>query len=293
VTPDGAAMVATVDDDDHARVARYRWRAYRTAGGNATHYAAARIAPSVTMSLHHFVLDVPDGTVVDHLDGNGLNNVRGNLRVCTLAENSHNKPRRGAFLSIYKGVTLTNGRWVAGITVAGKRKYLGAFDDEEVAARAYDAEARLVFGPAAVVNFPSDPAEHSAPPSTRRAPGSRKAGDHGRPPRPDQVVVQVRASAQALAAFDDACETIYRACRADVLRWWIEAVAADRVPLEVADPVLEDEVRLTLRLPAPLAAQLARAAAGRAVDASAIIRAGLEAVPRGGFVPDHLRQLLA
>ena len=61
-------------------------------------------------------------------------------------------------------------------------------------------------------------------------PGPAKgAPNAGRPTRPGQEAVQLRASARAIETFDEACERLYKACRPDVLRWWIEDAAAGRV----------------------------------------------------------------
>lgn len=114
--------------------------------------------------LHHLVMywvhgyrRMP-GREIDHIDGNGLNNKRSNLRFCTSSENKRNmKKTRGT--SKYKGVYLAkNGRWVAQIRGTKIRKHLGTFNSEEEAAQAYDAAAKKEFSNFARLNFPLKPA---------------------------------------------------------------------------------------------------------------------------------------
>ncbi|MFA5238341.1 MAG: AP2 domain-containing protein [Phycisphaerae bacterium] len=90
---------------------------------------------------------------IDHEDHNGLNNQENNLRICTKQENQFNqKSKRG--VSEYKGVHLDKetGKWVAKITINGKNKHLGLFDDETLAAVAYNKAAVEYFGEFAYLN---------------------------------------------------------------------------------------------------------------------------------------------
>lgn len=140
--------------------------------------------------------------------------------------------------------------------------------------------------PAAAATVPAMP--------RKPRPGPAKgAPNAGRPKRPGQVVVQVRASEQAFAAFDDACEQLFHACRTDVMRWWIEDAAAGRVVLTgVAANLGADAVVLKLTMPGEVAALLRQAAEVGHCTSSDVIREALVVVPKGGFVPEHLRRLV-
>lgn len=98
---------------------------------------------------------VLDAEVVDHADGNGLNNQRHNLRAATLGQNVVNsKKRKDGVTSPYKGVYWNEGnqKWMT--RVAGK--YIGYFESEVDAAKAYDKAARARYGVCAHLNFPED-----------------------------------------------------------------------------------------------------------------------------------------
>ena len=87
--------------------------------------------------MHAVILNHPVGMVADHIDGNGLNNQRENLRIVTHRENSLNRhiPKS----SKYPGVHWDNqrGKWRSRIRVAGKNRHIGYFNSEESAAREY------------------------------------------------------------------------------------------------------------------------------------------------------------
>jgi len=102
--------------------------------------------------LHRSVMGVGCETV-DHINHDKLDNRRSNLRRATPQTNQFNKrPKLGK--SAFKGVTwYPNQGWVARITRDRKRRFLGAFPAEELAAKAYDDAARKYFGEYAYVNF--------------------------------------------------------------------------------------------------------------------------------------------
>jgi hypothetical protein len=98
--------------------------------------------------MHRVILDAPEGSEVDHVNGDGLDNRRKNIRLVTRTENlRHQKTFRNS-KSGYKGVTFNpvNGRWKATLN-------LGTFDSAEEAARAYDRVIRRLFGSLAKTNF--------------------------------------------------------------------------------------------------------------------------------------------
>jgi hypothetical protein len=143
-------LFAIVDKADYEWLSGFRWHA--TSGRKA--YACFARKDKV-IYMHRLIMNPPEGKFVDHVDGNSLNYRRCNLRICNKAQNTWNRPAVGG-TSRFKGVHRTkDGRWKAGIRVGGQQTFIGLFDDEIEAAKAYDDKAREFFGEFAYLNFPA------------------------------------------------------------------------------------------------------------------------------------------
>lgn len=106
-----------------------------------------------SQGLHRVIMGAKPGQTVDHIDGNGLNNSRGNLRFCTKSQNAQNlhnlKPGKA---SKFKGVSAREGYWIAQIKADGRNRVIGSFRTQIEAAQAYDKAARELHGAFATTN---------------------------------------------------------------------------------------------------------------------------------------------
>ena len=106
--------------------------------------------------MHNEVMPPLPGFVVDHIDHDGLNNSRPNLQLATRSQNAYNRRKTSSkCTSKYKGVCFNKreGKWISSIKVEGKRIYLGYFDNQIDAAKAYDKAAKEYHKNFAVLNF--------------------------------------------------------------------------------------------------------------------------------------------
>lgn len=151
--------VAMVDDEDYDWLMQWKWCAQRLPNG---HVRAMRgIKPQgvhKVLYMHREIMKTPTGMEVDHIDHNGLNNQKSNLRNCSHRDNLHNhKVRNGLG---YKGLQIRKGEngISVGITVDYVRIYLGSYPLDQVieAARCYDRAALKYFGDFAHLNFPEE-----------------------------------------------------------------------------------------------------------------------------------------
>jgi hypothetical protein len=139
-------LKAKVDDEDFEQLNRFRWHA--TPGGKGF-YAKSILRPKdeevFPCMMHWAVLKIkpPKGYVIDHIDGDGLNNQRSNLRVLSTRQNTQNK--HGEYSSKYPGVSWSkvSQKWLVHIMVEGKIRHLGLFDSEEEAQRRYALMSNL------------------------------------------------------------------------------------------------------------------------------------------------------
>lgn len=167
---------AKVDDEDFESLSAFRW--YRFAsrkdqreGGTvrpSNNYALRtywqkRIGDNPPhrkiISMHRMLMRPKPGEVVDHINRDGLDNQKSNLRLCTRSQNSGNSGRYiSNKTSRFKGVSELpfpeSNRWIARLMVGGKRVLNKRYPDEESAARAYDAAAKKYRGEFVVLNFP-------------------------------------------------------------------------------------------------------------------------------------------
>lgn len=144
---------ALIDDADHPKVGGRKWFYHKTGYARRNYWVNGKCK---TELMHRTILDAPNDMEVDHINGNGLDNRRSNLRICTHAQNIHNSDN-SSNTSGYKGVGKHLGRWAAYICFQGRQTTIGRFGTPEQAALAYNNKAKELFGEFAKLNkIPSD-----------------------------------------------------------------------------------------------------------------------------------------
>ena len=175
---------AVVDNNVYPAVCRFKW--FENADGYAArHQWVPTARANRVVWLHHLVLDTSDGMLVDHVNGDRLDNRRQNLRLGSRAQNARNKAKPSNNTTGFKGVHLDKrrkrNRWHAQINCDGKAYHLGNYPTAEEAARAYDGAALALHGEFARLNFTPEtalPYPPQAPPKSARFKGvtKRKGG---------------------------------------------------------------------------------------------------------------------
>jgi hypothetical protein len=148
--------VTFIDAADYEMLSRWKWQAVE---GPRTVYAQRhlwRASGDATAFMHRTIMLPDPRQQIDHVNHNGLDNRRANLRVCTPSQNCASQRVSGLGTSPFKGVFWhkQTAKWAAFIKVDYQPRYLGLFTDDREAALAYDAAARDVFGEFALTNFP-------------------------------------------------------------------------------------------------------------------------------------------
>jgi hypothetical protein len=142
---------AIVDDEKFYLVSKCNWQV-RKSGYVVTkskHFASN----GKSVRLHRVLTNCPTGEVVDHINGNKLDNRMDNLRVCSIAENTRNQTRGIDKSSKYKGVRKMRNKWVARLYFNKEYVYSATFETEYAAAIAYDLAAKMWFGDFARCNI--------------------------------------------------------------------------------------------------------------------------------------------
>jgi hypothetical protein len=151
---------AIVDAEDFEQLNKFKWYPEKS---RRTFYAIRNEKKQgcgnkqIIVKMHRLIMNSPPDLSIDHINHNGLDNRKANLRIVSQTQNVWNARKWATKCSSrYKGVNFTkmNNKWRAKIMHKRKWFNLGYFDDEESAARAYDAKARELFGEYSCLNFP-------------------------------------------------------------------------------------------------------------------------------------------
>ena len=147
---------ATVDDEDYDYLMQWKWYAL----WDRNTFYAVRKSPMTgqgdnrqLIRMHREILQADRGQMVDHRNGNGLDNRKQNIRFCSGSQNNYNCANY-PHSSRYKGVSWKSARsrWYVGIRHRGKHVFIGSYDDEDEAGKAYDKKATELFGEFARLN---------------------------------------------------------------------------------------------------------------------------------------------
>lgn len=141
---------ALVDDADYLYLSKFKWFAH----WDGYNWYAYRKVNKQPRSMHRELLPVEKYMRIDHVDRNGLNNQRCNMRICCHCQNMRNSFHPSVNKSGFKGVSWKKSlkKWVAQINAHGAVTHLGVFKDKVEAAKAYDTACRLYHGEFAMTN---------------------------------------------------------------------------------------------------------------------------------------------
>lgn len=156
---------ALVDDEDFEEINKYKWFAIK----NKNTYYAERYNKSETgpkhIKMHRQILNITDSKILgDHINMNGLDNQKSNLRIANKTQNGSNRKSKPGSTSKYLGVSLTTKYWYvnkekractawrATIRINGIQTHLGHFKEEIEAAKAYNEMAIKIHGEYANLN---------------------------------------------------------------------------------------------------------------------------------------------
>jgi hypothetical protein len=129
---------ALIDDTDYVLIKTYSWCCHKSSRKNVgdIYYAATNVKVNnkyKTLHMHRLISKAPDGMDVDHINNNGLDNRRSNLKICSRSENLLKQRKQSGKSSKYVGVSLHScGKW----DVRYNKKYLGIFNNEIEASNA-------------------------------------------------------------------------------------------------------------------------------------------------------------
>lgn len=153
---------ALIDDEDFEVINKFKWSYLESQSGNQyAHCHSLGDKNRKTIRMHRLIMKAPKGKEVDHINGDGLDNRKLNLRICNRNENQKNQKntiflkRRKNVTSKFKGVCWhkKSNQWTSQAGLNKKRIYLGIFRNEINAAKAYDEFAKKNFGKFARLNF--------------------------------------------------------------------------------------------------------------------------------------------
>ena len=177
---------AFVDDEDYDHVIQFKWHRVR---GGRNNYASTSIAGK-KVSMHRMIMQAAKGIMIDHADGDGLNNRKANLRPASYAQNFQNtgprktRGRTSRFKGVWRIKQSCQRCWRSGITAYRRYRNIGSFWTEEEAARAYDAQAWRLHGEFARPNFPEPkPNASDVPGHTPVIRDHQPKADEGQPPQ--------------------------------------------------------------------------------------------------------------
>lgn len=135
-----------IDDEDYDKVSAYKWHTKKSRPNSGIYIR--RRAGQRSISLTSCILGVDPSIIIDHIDGNTLNNKKSNLRITTNTNNVRNQRKHLNSTSGYKGVTWdkSHNKWMAQIRVSHKNYFIGYYDDPLSAHNAYFERAKKDFG---------------------------------------------------------------------------------------------------------------------------------------------------
>lgn len=136
-----------VDNEDYENLSMFKWYAIKR---RDCFYAARK---HCTILMHRVILNLGKRKMVDHKNGNGLDNRKTNLRICNYSQNSSNQKKQKNTSLKFKGIRKERGsRFSAQIMIKGRFIHIGSFTNQIDAARAYDKAAEKYFGSYAKTN---------------------------------------------------------------------------------------------------------------------------------------------